>query len=218
MDAGGRVTGWNPAAAQLFGYSSQEAIGREIDDLVLNQDLRGEGRDVTREALERGRADRITRRVRKDGELVDVQMMLVPLRVDGEHVGFYAIYHDITELQRAREHAETLLAVTQVLGKTLSLEDTFETILGELQRDRALRQLFHPGDSRKPPGDRERARLRRSGGTDRSGLRPGRRDQPRIQVVRSKRRQVFADVSHHPHFASAANTAVDAFAAGSVPR
>ena len=54
--------------------------------------------------------------------------------VDGEHVGFYAIYHDITELQRAREHAETLFAVTQVLGKTLSLEDTFETILDELQR------------------------------------------------------------------------------------
>ena len=60
--------------------------------------------------------------------------MFVPLRVDGEHVGFYAIYHDITELQRAREHAETVLAVTQVLGKTLSLRDTIETILTELQR------------------------------------------------------------------------------------
>ena len=117
MDADERVTGWNPAATQLFGYSPQEAIGRPIDDLVLDEDLRGEGRDVTHEALERGRADRITRRVRKDGKLVDVQMMLVPLRVDGEHVGFYAIYHDITDLQRAREHAETLLAVTQVLGR-----------------------------------------------------------------------------------------------------
>ena len=134
MDADERVTGWNPAAAELFGYSPEEAIGRLIDDLVVGGDLREEGRDVTREALEAGRAHRITRRWRKDGTLVDVQMMFVPLRVDGEHVGFYAIYHDITELQRAREHAETLLAVTQVLGKTLSLEDTFETILGELQQ------------------------------------------------------------------------------------
>ena len=65
---------------------------------------------MTRQALEAGRAHRITRRWRKDGTLVDVQMMFVPLRVDGEHVGFYAIYHDITELQRAREHAETVLA------------------------------------------------------------------------------------------------------------
>jgi PAS domain S-box-containing protein len=72
MDADERVTGWNPAAAELFGYSPQEAIGHLIDDLVLNEDLRREGRDVTHEARERGRADRITRRVRKDGELVDV--------------------------------------------------------------------------------------------------------------------------------------------------
>ena len=134
MDADQRVTGWNPAASQLFGYTPQEAIGRLIDDLVLDENLRGEGRDVTHEALERGRADRITRRVRRDGKLVDVQMMLVPLRVEGEHVGFYAIYHDITELQRAREHAETLLAVTKVLGQTLSLEETIEAIISELQR------------------------------------------------------------------------------------
>ena len=102
MDRDERVTGWNPAAAELFGYSPQEAIGRLIDDLVLSEDLGKEGQDVTREALERGRADRITRRLRKDRKLVDVQMMLVPLRVDGGHVGFYAIYHDMTELQRAR--------------------------------------------------------------------------------------------------------------------
>ena len=67
MDADERVTGWNPAASELFGYSREEAIDRLIDALVLNDDLRGEGRDVTHEALERGRAERITRRVRKDG-------------------------------------------------------------------------------------------------------------------------------------------------------
>ena len=39
-----------------------------------------------------------------------------------------------SELERAREHAETLLTVTQVLGKTLSLEQTIEAILDELQR------------------------------------------------------------------------------------
>ena len=40
---------------------------------------------------------------------------------------------------------------------------------------------------------------------------------PGIQVVRSKRRQVFADVSHHPHFASQAEHGGDAFADGFVP-
>ena len=68
MDADQRVKGWNPAAARLFGYSPQEAVGRPIDDLVMNDDLREEGLDVTRQAREHGRADRITRRVRKDGK------------------------------------------------------------------------------------------------------------------------------------------------------
>ena len=43
MDAEERVTSWNPAAAELFGWSAQDAIGRLIDDLVLTEDLRGEG-------------------------------------------------------------------------------------------------------------------------------------------------------------------------------
>ena len=38
----------------------------------------------------------------------------------------------IAELESARLRAETLFAVTQVLGKTLTLEDTFEAILSEL--------------------------------------------------------------------------------------
>ena len=44
--------------------------------------------------------------MRKDGALVDVEIVMVPLIVDGERTGYYAIYHDITELQAAREAAE----------------------------------------------------------------------------------------------------------------
>ena len=96
MDAEERVTGWNPAAEELFGYSPEEAIGRPIDYLVFDEAHREEGRETTEEAVAVGRAHRITRRARKDGTLVDVELMLVPLTVDGERVGFLGIYHDIT--------------------------------------------------------------------------------------------------------------------------
>jgi PAS domain S-box-containing protein len=202
MDSDERVTDWNPAAATLFGYSANEALGRPIDDLVLGDAGRDEGREVTQEAIETGRAQRITRRRRKDGTGVDVELMLAPLSVEGAHVGFLAIYHDITDVQRAREHAETLLTVTQVLGKTLSLEDTIETIIGELQRvvpyDSCSVQVIQ-GNRLVIVGGRGFDDLDVLLGQgfdldDESSL--------NSHVVRSKRTQVFADVSKNPRFAS----------------
>ena len=106
MDQEEQVSAWNPAATTLFGFLPDEAIGKRIDELILRTDeLRAEGRDLAREATH-GRVQRIGQRMRKDGSLVDVEVLMVPLVVEDEPLGFYAIYHDISELQAARREAD----------------------------------------------------------------------------------------------------------------
>jgi PAS domain S-box-containing protein len=107
MDVDERVSAWNPAATTLFGYTPKEAIGRSIDELILKSEtLIEEGHALSRQATERGRAHLVAQRHRKDGTALDAEILMVPLIVDGEHLGFYAIYHDITELQAARRDAD----------------------------------------------------------------------------------------------------------------
>ena len=97
------VVSWNPAAERLFGYTAREAIGRNILRLVAGEGPIREADSTAREALERGRVQTLTRRLRKDGTPMDVELLALPVTVEGERVGFIAIYHDITELRRLHE-------------------------------------------------------------------------------------------------------------------
>ena len=119
MDLDEQVTSWNPAAERLFGWSPAEAIGRNIDQLVLGSAvLHEEGEAVTRQALQEGLAKRTTRRTRKDGRMVDVEVLLVPLVVDGDPTGYLLVYHDVTATKEAetrfRRLAEELPLVTYI--------------------------------------------------------------------------------------------------------
>jgi PAS domain S-box-containing protein len=123
LDMEQRVSSWNPAAEKLFGFTHAEAVGRVLDELLFpTRDLREEGTAVRRQADEQGLAHVVARRRRKDGALVDVEILMVPLVVDAERTGYLVLYHDITELQRAREEAEAATQAKSAFLATMSHE------------------------------------------------------------------------------------------------
>ncbi|MDQ4081457.1 MAG: PAS domain S-box protein [Actinomycetota bacterium] len=117
-----KVTSWNPAAERLFGHTCEEAIGHDVDDLIAATDeLRAEAADVNQRGCEE-EIRLITTRTRKDGSLVDVQLLVSPILVDGELVGRYGIYHDVRELQQARQAAEEATRAKSAFLATMSHE------------------------------------------------------------------------------------------------
>lgn len=100
----GVITSWNPAAECLFGYSSEEAIGKPML-LVIPQELAHEERDILARIVKGERIEHFeTRRVRKDNKQIDVAVTISPLRDNsGRVIGASTIARDITERKRAEE-------------------------------------------------------------------------------------------------------------------
>jgi PAS domain S-box-containing protein len=102
-DLAANVVTWNPAAEHLFGYTAAEAGGCNLDDLVANDpaihdEAVAYGRAATAEAP--AAVHTMTRRARRDGTLVDVELWAVPIIVGGEEVAVLALYHDLNEIKR----------------------------------------------------------------------------------------------------------------------
>ncbi len=100
------VVSCNPSFERLFGYVEANIVGRNLDDLITDEQTRAEAVAYTKQALDRRTVKGITRRRRKDGTLVDVEVFGVAVVVDGKQVGMIGLYHDISELLAARREAE----------------------------------------------------------------------------------------------------------------
>ena len=116
----GIIMSWNQAATRMFGYTHEEAVGCKIS-LLYPTAASPDHIDLAQRAL-RGEAivDFPTRRRRKDGSEIDVEVTISPVRrYDGTVAGTSAIYSDITERKRAeaemrRLHHEQQRAEAQV--------------------------------------------------------------------------------------------------------
>jgi PAS domain S-box-containing protein len=99
------VTSWNPAAQALFGYSPEEVRGQKLDGLIASHpDLQAEARHYSQQVVDNACAiHAITRRLRRDGSLVDVELWALPIRAGSQDAHLVAMYHDLTEIRRADE-------------------------------------------------------------------------------------------------------------------
>ncbi|MFO7942994.1 MAG: PAS domain S-box protein [Anaerolineales bacterium] len=98
LDADHCVVEWNPGASELFGYTTEEAVGKLVDDLIARGDVLEEAQRITAQVQEGHELPaRETVRYRKDGTPVEVILAGSPIIVDGELIGAIGVYTDISD-------------------------------------------------------------------------------------------------------------------------
>ncbi len=107
----------NRSFTRIFGYTAEEAVGRQIDELIATEEQKGDAHSVNERVWRRQNVylDHVARR-RKDGSRVYVSLTVSPIVVNDKRVGSYAIWRDVTEqvnneieLAKYRDHLEELV-------------------------------------------------------------------------------------------------------------
>lgn len=107
MDHDGRVVEWNTAAERTFGYSLEEAVGREMAELIIPPSLREAHRRGVKQYVNTGEGPIIGKRVeleamRSDGSQFPVELTVTRIPTEGLPA-FTGYVRDITERKRAEE-------------------------------------------------------------------------------------------------------------------
>ncbi|HET6900365.1 MAG TPA: ATP-binding protein [Vicinamibacteria bacterium] len=135
IDAEGKTIYANQHLSDMLGYGPDELRGRSAFELVPQEDMARAHDAWSRRAG--GPTERTEFRFRrKDGTLVWLRAAATPLIEDGQFVGAFAMLTDVTEARRSEEalrasaaRKATQLAVTEVLARATSLENSFRQIL-----------------------------------------------------------------------------------------
>jgi PAS domain S-box-containing protein len=129
----GIVTSWNPAAERMFGWTSEETVGRHIT-LIIPRERRAEEDEVLARIRRGETVDHFeTIRITKDGRLLNISLTVSPIRDSaGRIVGASKIARDVTEKKRLEaELSDKLLQ----LAESDRRKDEFLAMLGHELRN-----------------------------------------------------------------------------------
>ncbi|HWQ49123.1 MAG TPA: PAS domain S-box protein [Methanosarcina sp.] len=100
----GTIASWNKAAEQVYGYSAEEILGKDVS-ILEPENLKGEIRQFS-EKIKQGKKIQHyeTLRLKKDGTIINISVTLSPIfDVTGKLVAISAIVRDVTERIKAEE-------------------------------------------------------------------------------------------------------------------
>ncbi|MFZ0522614.1 MAG: diguanylate cyclase [Candidatus Acidiferrales bacterium] len=132
LDENGRVELCNDAFERLFQFGRADLIGKDLDSQIASVGDAPQARELTAQASSGQRVSVSTRRLRRDGKIIDVEVHAVPMFQDGGVRGAYAIYKDISDQVLAADQAKQHSVSLDRLVKELQLRTSQMGLLNEM--------------------------------------------------------------------------------------
>ena len=100
----GKIVSWNIGAERVYGYPSEEVVGKQLDMLIPPDRLDEFPQALTMVKRGESLANYETMRLRKDGKRISVSLTDSPIRGEGGRItGLSSIARDITERKKLEE-------------------------------------------------------------------------------------------------------------------
>jgi len=160
MTSDGRITDWNQAAEQTFGWSREEAIGQASSDLIIPFAQRESHREGLGRFLETGQGPMLSTRLElnalhRDGREFPVELTVWAVGT-GETATFSALVHDITlrkELERQLEHQAFHDSLTGLANRALFADRVAHAMARQERARRSMAVVFLDLDDFKTVND-----------------------------------------------------------------
>lgn len=144
MDAGGRITDWNPMAETIFGWRRSEVVGWLMTETVIPERYREAHQRGLRRFLETGEGPVLNKRLEfearhRDGHEFPIELS-VAATLSGKDYVFSGFVRDITDRRHAEATARRLAAIVETSmdpivaadldGRILSWNGAAERVFG----------------------------------------------------------------------------------------
>ncbi len=133
MDHQGLITGWNPRAEKIFGWSRQEVMGRRMSEIIIPQQYREAHEHGLQRFLATGAGKVLNQQIEitalhRSGREFPVELAICPAKL-GDRWTFSGFIRDLTQRKKAERRLAAQYAATRALAESKNVSEGMARVL-----------------------------------------------------------------------------------------
>lgn len=133
IDSYSNIIEWNPQAEKTFGWTSEEAVGEKISNLIIPEEYRTAHHHGLEKYLHSGEGKILNKSIEmpaltKDGTRIPIELTVYPVK-QKDRVIFGAFLRDISERKQNELLSQVQFNATRIMTEANSLEDGVPQLL-----------------------------------------------------------------------------------------